>query len=79
MNDMPDHGKITGLGDLAHAVAHPVAKVLDAAVGTDLENCEDCSRRREDWNEKFPLPDGAVKLVDGIRNVVTNCLNCGRK
>lgn len=39
-----------GLGDLVHAVAHPVARALDAVVGTNLSTCGSCDQRREALN-----------------------------
>lgn len=38
------------LGDAVHAVAHPVAKVIDKIAGTSLQNCGGCAARRERWN-----------------------------
>ena len=43
--------KIRGAGDVVHAIAHPVAKVIDIAVGTDLANCAGCESRREKLNQ----------------------------
>ena len=41
-----------GLGDIVHAVAHPVAKhIIDPLLGTDLANCEGCGQRRDRWND----------------------------
>lgn len=39
-----------GLGDLVHAVAHPIAKAIDAVAGTNIQNCGGCSKRREALN-----------------------------
>jgi len=47
--------KYRGLGDVVHAVAQPVAKVIDAVVGTRIQGCAGCGRRRAKWNRKFPL------------------------
>lgn len=49
-----------GLGDVAHAVARPVAVVIDAAtkaIGkpTNLKECGGCKKRKEDLNAKFPF------------------------
>jgi len=46
---------IRGLGDLIHAVAQPIATVIDKAVGTNLKTCGACAKRREKLNQKFPL------------------------
>ena len=42
-------------GDLVHALAHPIARTLDAILGTDLKNCPACHKRREDWNTAIPF------------------------
>lgn len=44
------------LGDAAHAVAHPVARVIDAVAGTNLRNCGGCAERRRRWNGEPPSP-----------------------
>jgi hypothetical protein len=36
----------SGLGDLVHLFAMPVAAMLDAVFGTRLKDCQGCSRRR---------------------------------
>lgn len=43
------------LGDKVHAVAHPVAKVIDRVAGTRLSTCGGCAERRRKLNE---LADG---------------------
>lgn len=47
--------KPRGLGDLVASIARPIARAVDAVLGTDLENCGSCAQRQEDWNVKFPL------------------------
>ena len=47
--------KYRGLGDVVHAVAEPLARVIDAVAGTHIQGCEGCGRRRDDWNRKYPL------------------------
>ena len=47
--------KYRGLGDVIEAVAKPVAKVIDRIAGTDIQNCQDCSRRQQNLNAKFPF------------------------
>jgi hypothetical protein len=47
--------KYRGLGDVVHAVAQPIAKGIDLLVGTHLDECPSCGKRRDDWNRKFPL------------------------
>lgn len=39
-----------GLGDLVHAVAHPIAKTIDNLAGTNLAECGGCARRRAALN-----------------------------
>lgn len=47
--------KYRGLGDLVHAVAAPVAMMIDAVAGTGIQGCAGCGKRRDDWNRKFPF------------------------
>ena len=42
-----------GLGDMVHAVAHPIAKAIDAVAGTDLQHCSKCAQRRAALNRIF--------------------------
>lgn len=35
-----------GLGDVVHAVAQPIARVIDRVAGTKLAECGGCARRR---------------------------------
>ena len=51
----PQPHQIAGLGDLVHAVAHPLAKATDRILGTNLQNCGGCARRRETLNRALPL------------------------
>ncbi len=44
-----------GLGDLVHALAHPLARAIDAVAGTNLQNCPACARRRENLNRIIPF------------------------
>ena len=37
-------------GDAVAAIAQPVARVLDAALGTDVQNCEGCKKRQAALN-----------------------------
>ena len=39
-------------GDAVHEIAHPIATVLDNALGTDLAHCGGCAERRERWNRQ---------------------------
>jgi len=49
--------RLRGIGDLVAVVAHPIAAGIDAALGTNLKNCQSCNDRREDWNQKFPFKE----------------------
>ena len=46
---------VLGLGDAVKIVAQPIAKAIDAAIGTDVQNCGACEKRRQYLNEKFPI------------------------
>ena len=39
-----------GLGDAVHAVAQPIARVLDKALGTNIKGCSACAGRRAKLN-----------------------------
>ena len=41
----------SGLGDLVHMFAMPVATMLDAVFGTRIKNCQGCARRRAILNK----------------------------
>lgn len=44
-------------GDVVHEIAQPVVRVVDATLGTNLQNCESCASRRQRWNgEKEAMP-----------------------
>ena len=47
--------QIRGLGDIAAAVAQPIAKAIDAIAGTDLQNCGGCKDRQEAMNNLLPF------------------------
>jgi len=47
--------RVQGVGDIVAAVAEPVARVIDGALGTDLANCPGCKARRDWLNKKMPL------------------------
>jgi hypothetical protein len=47
--------KFVGLGDVVHAVAHPVAVAVDKVFKTDLKNCVGCAKRRVGLNEAVPF------------------------
>ncbi len=43
-----------GLGDAVASVAQPIARVLDRALGTHIENCGGCKQRRDALNRIVP-------------------------
>lgn len=47
--------KYRGAGDVVAVLAMPIAKVIDLALGTDLQNCGGCEQRQEALNELIPL------------------------
>lgn len=53
------YGRLTGnrgWGDRVARVAKPMARVLDAALGTDWQHCGSCQQRQERWNGR-PQPE----------------------
>jgi hypothetical protein len=47
--------KYKGAGDVVQAIAKPIAKVIDAIVGTNLKTCSACERRRKALNRAMPF------------------------
>lgn len=47
----PAATKQTGLGDVVSAVAQPIARLIDGLIGTDLQHCGGCKKRREALNQ----------------------------
>ena len=47
--------KITGIGDVVHKIAQPIAKSIDRLAGTNIQECGGCKKRRETLNKAFPL------------------------
>lgn len=43
-----------GLGDAVATVAQPIARALDARLGTDIAHCAGCGQRQADWNAAVP-------------------------
>jgi hypothetical protein len=39
------------LGDVVHTIAQPIARGIDSALGTDIENCGGCAKRRASLNQ----------------------------
>ena len=46
-----------GVGDQVERIAQPIAKVIDKALGTDIQNCNSCKRRRDYLNKRFSQSD----------------------
>lgn len=44
-----------GLGDMVAKFAQPVARVIDAVVGTNIKSCGGCAKRREEMNAMVPF------------------------
>ena len=40
-----------GLGDVVHAIAQPIASLIDATLGTNVRGCWSCSKRRDLLNK----------------------------
>ena len=51
-------GNPSGLGDMVHKIAQPIARTIDGALGTDLQNCGGCKNRRAALNRMFPFKAG---------------------
>ena len=47
--------KITGIGDVVHKIAQPIARSIDRLAGTNIQGCGGCKKRRETLNKAFPL------------------------
>jgi hypothetical protein len=47
--------KLKGLGDLVSKVAQPIAKGIDKAIGTNIQNCGGCAKRRNKLNQMVPF------------------------
>lgn len=46
--------KPRGLGDRVERIAQPIAKVIDKALGTNVQGCGGCKKRRDALNKAFP-------------------------
>jgi len=47
--------KYRGIGDVVEAVAKPIARAIDRAIGTSIEHCAGCGNRRKILNDIFPF------------------------
>jgi hypothetical protein len=43
-----------GLGDRVARFAQPIARTVDGLIGTDIEHCNGCQKRRAALNRLFP-------------------------
>lgn len=43
--------EVAGLGDRVAAVAQPIARALDKFLGTDIQHCGSCEKRRQMLNK----------------------------
>lgn len=48
---LPSKSTIKGLGDAVAMIAQPIARTIDAAFGTDVQNCGGCKARQQWLNE----------------------------
>lgn len=48
----PSYCDEKGLGDYVHALAQPIAKIIDMAVGTKIQGCGSCAQRRAALNRR---------------------------
>lgn len=46
--------KEKGLGDMVHAVAQPIARVIDKVFKTNIQGCGGCKKRRSRLNSLSP-------------------------
>ena len=53
--------RIHGAGDVAHAIAWPIAKAIDATLKTNVQGCGGCKQRREQWNRAIPFDKSTKK------------------
>lgn len=49
------HRGISGAGDIVSLMTKPVTVIIDAILGTDLQNCQGCADRQQALNKAFPL------------------------
>lgn len=45
----------SGIGDIVHKIANPIAKTIDGVFGTNIQKCGGCKNRREKLNKMFPI------------------------
>lgn len=56
--------KKEGLGDVVHSVAQPIAKAIDGILGTNIQGCGGCQKRRRTLNEIFPFKEKAQDEIN---------------
>lgn len=47
--------ELRGLGDAVAVVAQPIARMIDAAFGTNVQGCGGCKARQEKLNKALPF------------------------
>ena len=57
---------IRGVGDVVARIAKPIARAIDARLGTDLENCKGCNKRRETLNQAFPIAGALPQTTEQL-------------
>jgi hypothetical protein len=55
--------RVEGLGDVAHLVLNPAAKIIDRLFRTALADCASCDCRRVLWNRRRPFPEWLKRLL----------------
>ncbi len=46
---------VKGVGDIVAKLAQPIARSIDRVLGTDIEHCGGCQRRKEKLNKLMPF------------------------
>lgn len=55
--------KRSGLGDKVEKIAQPIARVIDAVLGTRVEGCGGCKQMKNDLNSGMSLQDALRKRI----------------
>jgi len=53
----PQDLPVLGVGDQVERIAQPIAKVIDKVLGTKIQECGGCKRRRDRLNDRFSKRD----------------------
>ncbi len=54
------------LGDKIAKVAHPIARAIDAVIGTDIQNCGGCKQMQKDLNGGMTVAQAVKKRVQSV-------------